>query len=86
MNAAIRKYLLQDGNGEENSSSSGGSSSSSGILSGNGFVLLSYETLISLGDTYIQMLYETLGIQSDYLPEFRDGNLKYVESANGTTF
>ena len=45
---------------------------------GNNVALVSYETMMKLGPVYIQMLYEVLGIESNYLPHFKDGNVKYV--------
>lgn len=45
---------------------------------GNNVVLVSYESLVMLGPTYVQMLYEVLGIETDFMPEIMDGNAKYV--------
>lgn len=44
-------------------------------------VLVSYESLMALKETYLFDLYRKLGIQSDYIPNFKDGNQKYI---NGT--
>eukprot|EP00536_Pseudo-nitzschia_multiseries_P010793 jgi/Psemu1/326171/estExt_fgenesh1_pg.C_3420003 len=52
--------------------------SSSPLMHGNNVVLVSYESLIELGDVYVKLLYKSLGIESDYMPEIRDGNQKYV--------
>ena len=50
-----------------------------GIPNGNNVVLVSYELMNKLGQTYIQMLYKSFGIESDHAPEVRDGNEKYVK-------
>jgi len=41
-------------------------------------VVVSYESLMKLKGVYIQLLYKALGIESNYVPEFRDGNEKYI--------
>ena len=48
---------------------------------GNNVALVSYESLIKLGPTYVQMLYEVLGIDTDYIPQVEDGNAKYIKRA-----
>lgn len=48
------------------------------LPNGNGVVIVSYELMNQLGRPYIQMLYRTLGIQSDYMPILKDGNKKYT--------
>jgi hypothetical protein len=45
---------------------------------GNNVVLVSYESLVKLEGTYIKMLYNVLGIESDYVPDIKNGNSKYV--------
>jgi hypothetical protein len=45
---------------------------------GNNVVVVSYESLVKLGKTYVEMLYEVLGIDSDYFPEILNSNEKYV--------
>lgn len=45
---------------------------------GNNVVVVSYESLVKLGKTYVEMLYEVLGIESDYFPEILNSNEKYV--------
>ncbi|HPU98967.1 MAG TPA: hypothetical protein PLO53_13580, partial [Candidatus Hydrogenedentes bacterium] len=40
--------------------------------------VFSYESLMFLGAPYVQMLYQFLGITSDYVPPLRDANPKYV--------
>jgi hypothetical protein len=85
LEAAIRKYVIRDGNdraddrGTSGGSSDGGSGAEGLPSSRNGdVVLVSYESLMKLKGVYVQSLYETLGIRSDYLPEIHDGNPKYV--------
>ena len=70
INSAIEKYIL---NGTDN-----GRKLSSTLPSGNNVFLVSYETLLKLEDVYIRMIYNALGIESDYMPTFKDGNEKYV--------
>ncbi len=41
-------------------------------------IILSYETMLTLQKSYLRRLYHQLGIQSDYMPGFRNGNTKYV--------
>mmetsp|Transcript_8113 Transcript_8113/g.15275 ORF Transcript_8113/g.15275 Transcript_8113/m.15275 type:complete len:455 (-) Transcript_8113:1075-2439(-) len=45
---------------------------------GNNVAVVSYESLVKLGNTYIEMLYEVLGIDSNYFPEILNSNAKYV--------
>lgn len=40
-------------------------------------VMASYETLMFLQKDYLFKLYEQLGVDSDYVPAFHDGNAKY---------
>lgn len=50
------------------------------LLSKNNVVIVSYESLIKLGATYVKMLYDTLGIESDYIPPvIKNGNEKYLK-------
>lgn len=52
---------------------------SSVIPSGNNVFLVSYESLMKLKGVYLKMIYQALGIESDYVPpNIRDGNGKYV--------
>jgi hypothetical protein len=53
--------------------------SSAGLLSGQNVVLVSYESLMKLQQVYVELLYKTLGIESDYQPDFKDGNFKYIQ-------
>lgn len=46
--------------------------------SGERVIAVSYEGLMSLKDTYLFDVYRSLGINSSYVPDFRDGNEKYV--------
>ena len=52
---------------------------------GDNVVVVSYESLLKLKSTYIEMLYDVLGIDSNYVPTFRNGNAKYLphERVNG---
>jgi len=47
-------------------------------------LLASYETLMSLQDIYLFDLYRKLRIQSSYIPEFKDGNSKYIKHLPAT--
>jgi len=47
---------------------------------GNNVVLVSYETLMLLKDPYVDVLYQSLGIESNHRPHIKDGNTKYVPS------
>ena len=42
-------------------------------------VLVSYESMMSLRAPYLFNLYRKLGLESTYVPEFKDGNVKYVD-------
>jgi hypothetical protein len=46
-------------------------------------IIISYETLLTLQRPYICQLYETLGIETNFLPTFKNGNTKYLEHWNG---
>jgi hypothetical protein len=59
------------------------SSCSSSSTSSRELVMASYETLMSLKFPYLLYLYDQLGINSTYQPNFRDGNLKYVRRHGG---
>jgi hypothetical protein len=41
-------------------------------------VLVSYEGMVSLQESYLFGIYRQLGINSTYTPSFKDGNAKYV--------
>lgn len=43
-------------------------------------VVVSYETLMALQEPYLFDAYQTLGINSTYVPDFKDGNTKYFKS------
>ena len=60
------------------SSSSTISSSHGGMLHGNNVVLVSYESLMLLKDSYLKILFEILGIELNKMPDIKDGNLKYL--------
>lgn len=42
-------------------------------------IVVSYESLMLLQDAYVKHLYQTLHIDSTYIPSFADGNAKYVQ-------
>ena len=50
------------------------------LPSRNNVVVLSYETLVKLGYTYVRMLYDALDIDSDVMPDIRDSNEKYLNN------
>ena len=52
----------------------------SALPSRDNVVVLSYESLIKLKATYVRMLYHTLGIKSDFIPDIRDSNEKYLNN------
>ena len=54
------------------------SSSSHAIPHGNNVVLVSYESLMLLKDSYVKVLFETLGIEMNEMPNIVDGNAKYL--------
>ena len=41
---------------------------------------VSYEGMMGMKESYLRDLYEQLGINSTYMPEFKDGNSKYVRA------
>jgi hypothetical protein len=48
------------------------------------YFIWSYETLVYLRNDYLQLLYEFLGVQSDFVPpDLFDGNEKYVIGDSG---
>jgi len=53
----------------------------SALPSRNGIVVFSYETMVKLGGTYVKMLYDALGIESNYIPDdIRNSNKKYLNT------
>ena len=56
----------------------GGLKSSNGNANKERVVVVSYEALMILKDSYLLDIYKRLGIDSAYMPEFNDGNEKYV--------
>ena len=44
-------------------------------------VLVSYEGLISLRESYLYDIYRRLGINSTYAPSFQDANAKYIDAS-----
>jgi hypothetical protein len=63
---------------EEYRSKSKGDRQLRALPSGNGVVVASYESLVKLGDAYVRMLFDTLGIESNADADVRDSNRKYV--------
>ena len=91
---AINRYILNDQDekvtsgtykfwaaGEFQKEHDGGRKLSA-VPFGNNVALVSYETMMKLGPIYIKMLYQVLGIDSEYIPDIKDGNAKYVEASN----
>ena len=52
----------------------------SALPSRDNVVVVSYESLVKLKNTYVRMLYNTLGIVSDFIPDIRDSNEKYLNN------
>ena len=76
----IAEQYQHSNNGTRTIDSSKGGRMLSALPSGNNVVVVSYESLVKLGSTYVKMLYNTLGIESDFIPEIRDSNEKYLNS------
>jgi len=64
---AIKKYILDDGSDVN--------------IFGHNVVLVSYEMLNQLEETYIRMLYKSLGINSTFMPKLKNGNEKYIKES-----
>ena len=47
------------------------------IMQKEPFFIWSYESFMFLGEPYLKILYQWLGIKSNYMPEINDGNKKY---------
>jgi len=58
-------------------------SASTLLPNGNKVYLVSYEQLMKLKGVYVKMMYQALGIESDYMPVICDGNTRYVDDPNG---
>lgn len=52
---------------------------SSVIPAKNNVVIVSYESMVFLGDQYFEMLFKTLDIQTNFIPSVKNGNSKYVQ-------
>lgn len=90
---AINEYILEDSDTKVNSKTlkywvaekyqvgAEGRRMLSALPSNNKVVVISYESLVKLGSTYARMLYQTLGIKSDSIPEILDSNRKYLNPA-----
>jgi len=48
------------------------------VLTRNKVVVVSYESMVFLGDQYFEILFDTLGIETDFKPQIRNANHKYV--------
>lgn len=46
-------------------------------------ITVSYEGLMALEQSYLYDVYNQLGIESNYVPDFKNGNAKYVTSSSG---
>jgi hypothetical protein len=46
-------------------------------------IIISYETMLTLQRPYLCQLYETLGIETNFLPTFKNGNTKYLKQGTG---
>lgn len=81
---AVRKYIMEEPPplhpSERGQQPHRGLSSTSTLPSGSNVVLVSYESLMKLGKLYIEMLYDALNIESNYIPDIKDGNLKYINT------
>jgi len=56
---------------------------SSLIPARNNVVLVSYEAMMKMEGDYVRQLYKALGIKSDHIPVFKDGNAKYNKTKTG---
>ena len=54
------------------------------LPSGNNVVLVSYESMMKLGEIYIALLYTALGIRSDFVPDIKNGNKKYLNNVRSS--
>lgn len=82
---AIDTYLL--GNNQNGNASNGDRTGdfingrrrlTSPLPYGNNVVLVSYESLMTLGQVYVKSLYKALDIESGHVPNIKDGNAKYI--------
>jgi hypothetical protein len=48
------------------------------LLDPQSYVIVSYETLMTLQDVYWKEIYKALRIDSDYTPAMKNGNLAYA--------
>lgn len=87
---AIEKYIMpedevgDDADGIRRRLSSASDSVTATLPMGNNVVLVSFESLIRLKDTYVKMIYKALDIETDYMPLICDANARYVEGYNAT--
>ncbi|KAL9186502.1 hypothetical protein ACHAXT_005740 [Thalassiosira profunda] len=91
---AINKYILKDDRAEALSQATlqpwvakqyqgegGMRRRLSAIPSNDGVVVVSYESLVKLGPAYVRMMYQALGIVSDFMPDVKDSNAKYLKDS-----
>jgi len=50
------------------------------LLRNDELIMVSYEMIMSLQTPFLQDLYKKLGIESNYRPEFLNGNKKYIQA------
>lgn len=86
---AIEKYIMPEEDDDADTRirrrlSSTSHSETATLPMGNGVVLLSFESLVQLKDTYVKMIYKALDIESNYMPLICDANARYVEGYNKT--
>ena len=65
---------------DDHNDTDGGRRKLSALPSRDNVVVVSYESLVKLKNTYVRMLYDTLGIESDFVPDIRDSNEKYLNN------
>ena len=79
---AAQQYQKEEGNDSHHIGTSGRNRRRlSALPSRNGVVVFSYETMVKLGGTYVKVLYDALGIESNYIPDdIRNSNQKYLNT------
>jgi len=85
---AINRYILGDGASAESAKflrwngkdQSRRRRKLGALASRDNVVVVSYESLVKLSGTYVKMLYEALGIESDVVPAILNSNEKYLNT------
>ena len=73
--------VLHSFNNNNNNNNSNNNNNNNNNSDHNELIIVSYETLMTLQETYLFDLYDQLGMfDATYIPEFVDGNAKYVSS------